>query len=125
MTVPGRDPDLQRLLDIEEVKRLKARYFRTLDRKQWDDWGQVFAKDALLEVPEADVVESGRAAIVASVSAALEGTRTVRQGHMGEIDITGPDTASQDRNRSGSNSIVSASMPSSAGRSNNSQPPSA
>ncbi len=84
---------LQRLEDIEAIKRLKARYFRTLDRKEWDDWGQVFAKDALLEVPEGDVEERGRAAIVASVSGSLVGTTTVHQGHMGEIDITGPDTA--------------------------------
>ena len=93
MTDVGESP-LQRLLDIEEIRALKARYFRTLDRKQWDDWGLVFANDALLEVPEGGVQERGRDAIVSSVSAALEGTRTVHQGHMGEIDITGPDTAS-------------------------------
>src|SRR5262252_9545617 len=84
---------LQRLLDIEEIKQLKARYFRTLDRREWQEWGQVFARDARLEVPEGNVDERGREAIVASVSAALEGTRTVHHGHMPEIEITGPDTA--------------------------------
>jgi hypothetical protein len=79
--------------DIEAIRRLKARYFRHLDRKEWDDWGEVFAEDALLEVPEADVVEHGRAAIVASVSAALEGTTTVHHGHMPEIELTGDGTA--------------------------------
>ena len=44
---------LRRLLDIEEIKRLKARYFRTLDHKDWDGFGRVFARDAVLEVPEA------------------------------------------------------------------------
>ena len=71
---PNEEPDaLQRLLDLEALKGLKARYFRLLDTKQWDEWGQVFARDAVLEVPDADVVQRGRDAIVASVSAALGG----------------------------------------------------
>jgi uncharacterized protein (TIGR02246 family) len=84
---------LQRLVDIEDIKRLKARYFRTLDRKAWDEFGQVFSKDAHLEVPEGNVDEHGRDAVVASVSGVLEGVRTVHHGHMPEIEITGPDTA--------------------------------
>jgi SnoaL-like domain len=87
------DARLQRLLDIEEIKQLKARYFRSLDQKRWDEFGPVFARDAVLEVPEADVIQNGRAAIVAFVSGALTGARTVHQGHMPEIDITGPDSA--------------------------------
>jgi uncharacterized protein (TIGR02246 family) len=84
---------LRRLLDIEEVKQLKARYFRSLDQKDWDEFGQVFARDAVLEVPEADVVQNGRAAIVEFVSGALTGARTVHHGHMPEIGLTGPDSA--------------------------------
>ena len=53
----------------------------------------MFARDAVLEVPEADVIQNGRAAIVAFVSAALTGARTVHHGHMPEIDLTGPDSA--------------------------------
>ena len=83
---------LQRLLDIEEIKQLKARYFRALDRKEWDAFGDVFTRDAVLEVPEVDMVTNGRDAIVASVSGALEGTQTVHHGHMPEIEVTG-DTA--------------------------------
>jgi len=84
---------LQRLLDIEEIKQLKARYFRLMDTKCWEDWGFVFAKDAVMEVPEANVVNNGRAEIVQQVSSVLEGVRTVHHGHMPEIEITGPDTA--------------------------------
>ena len=66
MTEP--DPDrLRRLLDIEEIKGLKARYFRCMDSKDWD--------------------------IVASVSRSLVGTQTVHHGHMPEIEVTGPDSA--------------------------------
>jgi hypothetical protein len=85
--------DLQRLLDIEAIKQLKARYFRCMDQKRWDEWGDVFARDAVLEVPEANMVTTGRDAIVAGVSSLLEGARTVHHGHMPEIEVTGRDTA--------------------------------
>ena len=54
---------LQRLCDIEAIKQLKARYFRLMDQKRWDDWALVFAKDAHLVVPEGGVDERGRAAV--------------------------------------------------------------
>jgi hypothetical protein len=84
---------LQRLLDVEEIEQLKARYFRYLDTQQWDRWGTVFTADVRMEVPEADAVLDGRDTVVSSVSAALEGARTVHHGHMPEIEITGPGTA--------------------------------
>jgi uncharacterized protein (TIGR02246 family) len=84
---------VQRLIDIEEIKSLKARYFRSLDTKDWATFGQVFARDAHMEVPEGGLSEDGREAIVLSVSTALVGTTTVHHGHMPEIEITGPDTA--------------------------------
>jgi 3-phenylpropionate/cinnamic acid dioxygenase small subunit len=36
------------LEEIEAIKRLKARYFRLMDTKQWDQWGDVFTEDAHL-----------------------------------------------------------------------------
>ena len=86
------DP-IDRLLALEELKQLKARYFRCIDTKQWDEWGDVFTLDAELSVPDAGMSASGRDEIVASVSALLEGTRTVHHGHMPELELTGPDTA--------------------------------
>ena len=84
---------LRRLIDIEEIKQLKARYFRALDTRDWDLFGQVFAREAILEVPEADVTQNGRDAIVTFVSGALVGARTVHHGHMPEIELTGADSA--------------------------------
>jgi uncharacterized protein (TIGR02246 family) len=81
------------ILAIEEIKRLKARYFRLMDTKRWDEYALVFAKDAVMEVPEANVENHGREAIVRGVSRVLEGVRTVHHGHMPEIELTGPDTA--------------------------------
>jgi hypothetical protein len=84
---------LQRLVDIEAIKQLKARYFRSIDRKDWDAFGQVLTRNAALEVPEVDSTTHGRDAIVAFVSGALTGAQTVHHGHMPEIELTGPDTA--------------------------------
>jgi hypothetical protein len=85
---------LQSLRAIEEIKQLKARYFRLLDTKQWDEWGQVFATNSVMEVPEAQMVVTGRKEIVKSVSDSLTGARTVHQGHMAEVRLTGEGRAS-------------------------------
>jgi ketosteroid isomerase-like protein len=82
------------LEEIEAIKQLKARYFRLLDTKQWERWGDVFAEDAVLEHPaNRPQPLSGRAEIVATVSAGLAGRVTVHHGHMPEIEITGERTA--------------------------------
>ena len=41
---------LQTLQDIEAIKQLKARYFRTLDTKAWDDFADVFTDDVRIDV---------------------------------------------------------------------------
>jgi uncharacterized protein (TIGR02246 family) len=88
------DDDLvRRLADIEAIKQLKARYFRSIDRKDWNAFGLVFARDAVMEVPEVDVTQHGRDAIVEFVSGALVGAQTVHHGHMPEIEITGDGAA--------------------------------
>lgn len=84
---------LQDLLDIEAIKQLKARYFRLMDTKQWDAWGEVFAEGVVMEVPEADMVVEGRQAVVDAVSGALATAVSSHHGHMPEIEITGPDSA--------------------------------
>jgi hypothetical protein len=84
---------LQRLADIEAITRLKARYFRLMDQKRWDEWGTVFTTDCVMEVPEAEMVNRGRHEIVTNVSGALVGATTTHHGHMPEIEITGDGTA--------------------------------
>ena len=43
------DSPLRELRDIESIKQLKARYFRFMDTKQWDEWQWVFTEDARLK----------------------------------------------------------------------------
>jgi uncharacterized protein (TIGR02246 family) len=82
---------LERLVDIEDIKQLKARYFRCLDTKDWDGFASVFTADAALEA-EGNVRE-GRDNIVGFIAKVLDGVVSVHHGHMPEITITGPDTA--------------------------------
>lgn len=81
---------------IEDIKRLKARYYRSMDTKQWDGWNDVFAPDATLdtteEAPHLDIVV-GRQNIIDFVSGQLDGVTTCHHGHMPEIELTSPTTA--------------------------------
>ena len=49
--------------DIEAIKQLKARYFRTMDTKDWDGFADVFAPNlGRLAGSERRCVEDGRGA---------------------------------------------------------------
>lgn len=83
------------LADIEEIRRLKARYFRFLDGKNWDGWrDEVFTADVRMDVMDdpAQIV-TGIDAAIALVKGAVQPATTVHHGFMPEIELTGPDTA--------------------------------
>jgi uncharacterized protein (TIGR02246 family) len=79
------------LWEIEQIKQLKARYFRTMDRKEWDEFAEVFARDAV--GGRGPTALHGREQIVAGVMAIAEAARTVHHGHMPEIELTGDGAA--------------------------------
>ena len=80
--------------EIEAIKRLKARYFRLMDTKQWEAFGDLFTEDATLAAsPRPEEIFQGRVEIVRRVSEVLREARTVHHGHMPEIELTGEDTA--------------------------------
>jgi uncharacterized protein (TIGR02246 family) len=85
------EASLRRLLDIEEIKQLKARYLRCLDTKDWEAFAGLFTADAVMEAD--GYVERGRDAILAFLPRVLDGVVTTHHGHMPEITITGPDSA--------------------------------
>jgi hypothetical protein len=112
-------PDMtvsEQLLAIEAIKRLKARYCRCVDTKDWAGFRAVFAPDAVIDASEAftptdhtgallkidGVVPpapnpAGRcddvAKFVADLSKILDGVSTVHHGHTPEIELTSPTTA--------------------------------
>ena len=88
--------DLDKLLAIEEIKKLKARYFRCVDTQDWEGFKAVFAPDALFDISQ-DVpgcILTGPETIAAAVSAPLTGCISVHHGHCPEIELTSDTTAS-------------------------------
>jgi len=85
----------QRLDAIEEIKQLKARYFRCMDTKDWDGLAEVFAPDAVMDMSsemrdgttEGEGITRGNRAIAAFVKGAVDPVTTVHHGHMPEIEI--------------------------------------
>ena len=79
--------------DREAIAQLKARYFRLMDTKQWQTWGELFTEDAeMRSSPDPEERFVGREEIVSKVSGYLADAVTVHHGHMPEIEIHG-DTA--------------------------------
>jgi hypothetical protein len=90
--------DAERILAIEEIKQVKARYFRCMDTKDWVGFGAVFAPDATVDYTppggnSADWSTSGAAKIVAFVRKVVEPAITVHHGHMPEVELTSDTTA--------------------------------
>ena len=86
--------ELEKLLAVEDIKRLKARYFYGLDQKDWDLWRtEVFAQDGRLIVPEASIEAVGVDDIIAYVSKSTGDQVSVHHGHMPIIEIASDRTA--------------------------------
>lgn len=87
--------DLQALTDIEQIRQLKARYFRLMDQRKWDEWTRVFSADAVatFKVAHRESRYEGRAAVVKSVRDFMADAVSAHQGFMPEITLTGPTTA--------------------------------
>lgn len=80
--------------DIEAIKQLKARYFRTLDTKDWAGFADVFTEDFISDTRESGgkTIE-GRQAFVAFVQKTLADRCTVHHGHTSEIELNSPTSA--------------------------------
>jgi hypothetical protein len=80
--------------DIEAIKQLKARYFRCMDTKAWDDMEQVFAPDVSIDMErEGGGMHSDRGSFMTMLRSAIGEVVTVHHGHMPEITLTSGTTA--------------------------------
>lgn len=80
--------------ELEQLRRLKARYFRALDTKDWYGLVQVFTDPVHIDVSDDGAgTTTSPAEFVASVRRALAGATTVHHGHMPELELTSPTTA--------------------------------
>lgn len=99
-----------RLLAIEEIKQVKARYFRLMDQKDWAAMANVFTDDIVCnfngalrdpgdggEAPADDPYEqtlNGRDTVMSFISTGLAHARSIHHGHMPEVTIEDDENAS-------------------------------
>lgn len=90
--------------DIEQIKQLKARYFRFMDGKDWEAYRTVFTEDVSFDVrggmeptkpgvAHPDPPITGADGAVAFIRNGLQHLVSAHQGFMPEIELTGSDTA--------------------------------
>jgi hypothetical protein len=84
---------LEKLQAIEEIRNLKARYFRCMDTKQWEELGTLFTADMQVIAPSGEIWLRGGAAFAASLKHSLERAVSCHQGFTAEIEILDAENA--------------------------------
>jgi hypothetical protein len=92
--------DLARLVAIEDIKQLKARYYRYLDTHDWENFRALWTPDAVMDMnnpdrilASEDGVYRGPEAITAFAMKAIGRATTIDHAFMPEIEILTPTTA--------------------------------
>jgi SnoaL-like domain len=75
------------LVNVENIKQLKARYFRFIDTKQWEALRDVFTDDLEFYFESSTPTITSADAFVAFISERLATAVSVHHGHMPEISI--------------------------------------
>jgi ketosteroid isomerase-like protein len=85
----------EELVEIDAIKRLKYRYVRLLDLKEWDELAKCFVEDATASYAGGEHSFEGRDAIMAFLQNSLGSTSilTSHKVHQPEIELLGPDAA--------------------------------
>jgi SnoaL-like domain len=86
------DP-VERLLAIEDIKRLKASYCRYLDTKNWEEFAACFTQDGVFDHGGGQGAVQGAAEISASVCRAVGDIQLVHHALMPEIEVISSTTA--------------------------------
>jgi hypothetical protein len=74
--------------DVEQIKQLKARYFRCIDTHDWDGLESVFATDARIDMTgEGGGVTTTAREFRDRLARLLDGVTSVHHGHMPEIVV--------------------------------------
>jgi len=84
---------LNRLIAIEQIRNLHARYWRFVDSQNWDAFGALFTADAGFTEHLTGFHCEGAGEIQAAVAAFLNGATTVHHGHQSEIEVHDDGTA--------------------------------
>ncbi len=77
---------IQILEDINAIKKLKAKYWNSVDNQEWDSLADCYTQDVVFETPQLGTME-GRDFIIKVLKRAMKNVKTAHQGHNPEIDI--------------------------------------
>ena len=81
-------PTVDQLWDIEQIKQLKARYFRCIDTKEWEQFAELFTADCVHYLPQESAKGSvGNEEYFRDMKAQLDHGMTIHHGHMPEIRL--------------------------------------
>ena len=81
-------PSLEQLWDIEQIKQLKARYFRFIDTKDWDAFAELFTEDCVYYLPQGSPKEVvSNEEYFADMRSLLGHGLTTHHGNMPEITL--------------------------------------
>jgi ketosteroid isomerase-like protein len=84
------------LYEIENLKRLMARFYQYGDAKDWDAFGSLFTEDAVIRIDAAprpapdvpgEVVIEGRDAFIEAMSSLVDGVHTAHNAYLPDITI--------------------------------------
>lgn len=84
---------IARLEAIAEIRNLKAKYFRCMDCKLWDELCSLFTEGMTVVTPEGAIYSEGGANYAASLRRSLESSISCHQGLTSEIEIIDEDSA--------------------------------
>lgn len=84
---------IARLEAVEEIRRLKARYFRCVDRREWEEFADLFTEDFVPDFGESTSRPRTKAEFVAAVARHFATGISIHHGHEPEIDILDADHA--------------------------------
>ena len=81
--------EVQKLVEIEKIKRVKARYMRCLDTKDWEGMASCFTEDATSSYGDGAYSFEGRDAVMKFLRDSMSSARFIskHQVHTPEIDI--------------------------------------
>lgn len=88
--------NLKDLSNIELIKQLKGRYFRTLDTNDWKAFGDCLTSNCKASYSDGRLKLEGREAIVAFMSKHMSGEKllSMHNGHTPEISLKSESAAS-------------------------------
>jgi hypothetical protein len=83
------------LWELEQIKRLKSRYYRLQDQDRWDEWGELFTEDCEVTDPlDRNVMLHGRDAIAQRTAQVAGASSRAHRGTMPDLELLDERTAS-------------------------------